>query len=57
MEYPFNCESLLSANSEGISIIDVSFLKAKKCHPQIMAIIDRLGELSAKVLYSTVTIS
>jgi len=50
MEFPFNCEELFKAGHNGVAIVDSKFLKQNKYPPNAMAIIDKLGELSAKVL-------
>ena len=50
MEFPFNCEELFKTDHNGVAIADSKFLKQNKYPPNVMAIIDKLGELSAKVL-------
>ena len=52
MNYPFNCEQLFNADNHGIAIIDSKFIKSSKCNENALSIIDTLGELSAKVIFS-----
>ena len=51
MEFKFNCDRVLGADTDGLSIIDGAFLKRNCKNAQATLIIDTLGQLSSKVTF------
>lgn len=50
MEFPFDCGKVLNAAEDGYSMIDAKAMKMLIVNKQATAIIDTMGERSAKVI-------